>query len=273
MPEADPIAVDAGLQADLDLLREAARQAGRIAMSYFRKAPEVWMKAGSSPVSEADYAADRYLRETLLAARPDYGWLSEETADGAARLSARRTFVVDPIDGTRGFLEGLDLWCVSVAVVEDGRSIAGVLECPARQQTYFALPGQGAFRNDVRLAVRGAGERLIIGGPKPMIDALPQAVIETIERKSYIPSLAYRLAMIADGSLNATFVKANAHDWDLAAADLILREAGGMLWNEHRQPPRYAGKIVSHGPLVAGSGELLSVMADVISQQAVVSRP
>ena len=240
-------------------------------MNYFRKDPEVWIKAGSSPVSEADYAVDRYLRETLLAARPDYGWLSEETADNAARLSAPRTFVVDPIDGTRGFLEGLDLWCVSVAVVEAGRSIAGVLECPARKQTYWALPGQGAFRNGERITVRTAPDRRLLAGPKPMIDALRRRVLDTIDRKSYIPSLAYRLAMIADGSLDATFVKANAHDWDLAAADLILREAGATLWNESGQPPRYAGKVVSHGPLVAGSGELLAVMADVIARYAVAA--
>ena len=129
-------------------------EAGRIAMRFFRQRPEVWMKAGSSPVSEADYAVDRFLRETLLAARPHYGWLSEETADSGSRLSARRTFVVDPIDGTRGFLEGRDIWCVSAAVVENGRPLAGVLEVPARQETYTALPGRGAFKNGARIMVR-----------------------------------------------------------------------------------------------------------------------
>ena len=94
------------LAGDLALLLEAAREAGEIALRYFGQSPEVWLKGGTSPVSEADYAADHFLNETLLAARPDYGWLSEERADDAARLSARRTFVVDPIDGTRGFLEG-----------------------------------------------------------------------------------------------------------------------------------------------------------------------
>ncbi|RUU48953.1 3'(2'),5'-bisphosphate nucleotidase CysQ, partial [Mesorhizobium sp. M2C.T.Ca.TU.002.02.1.1] len=123
---------------DLALLRDAAREAGAIAMGYFGNNPQVWMKGGTSPVSEADHAADAYLRETLLRARPDYGWLSEETADDHARLSARRTFVVDPIDGTRGFLDGLHSWCVSVAVVEEGRSLAGVLECPAKGETYWA---------------------------------------------------------------------------------------------------------------------------------------
>ncbi|WP_442578153.1 3'(2'),5'-bisphosphate nucleotidase CysQ [Mesorhizobium sp. ASY16-5R] len=268
MPEAEIREADTGLRADLDLLRDAAAEGGRIAMRYFRKDPEVWMKAGSSPVSEADYAVDRYLRETLLAARPDYGWLSEETADSAARLDARRTFVVDPIDGTRAFLEGQDIWCVSVAVVDNGVSVAGVLDCPARGQVYWALQGQGAWRNGVRLRVRRPGERPEIGGPKTLIDAMPQRWRDVLERRSYIPSLAYRIAMIADGSLDATFVKPNAHDWDLAAADLILREAGGTLLNDRREQPPYAGRIVSHGALAAGSGALLGVMADVIASQA-----
>jgi myo-inositol-1(or 4)-monophosphatase len=132
LPEAETRArIDPDI--DLALLLDAARQAGAIALRYFGKDPQVWMKEGASPVSEADYAADAYLRETLLAARPDHGWLSEETADDPARLKARRLFVVDPIDGTRGFLEGKDTWCVSVALVEDGRTIAGVLECPAKR--------------------------------------------------------------------------------------------------------------------------------------------
>ncbi|MGO4842995.1 inositol monophosphatase family protein, partial [Rhizobiaceae sp. 2RAB30] len=92
---------------------------------YFKRNPQTWLKGGHSPVSEADYAVDHYLRETLTAARPDYGWLSEETADTPARLEARRTFVVDPIDGTRAFLEGASTWCVSIAVVEDGEPLAG----------------------------------------------------------------------------------------------------------------------------------------------------
>ena len=119
MPEVDA-ASRTGVDEDLALLRDAAREAGAIALRYFCKNPEVWMKGGTSPVSEADYAADTSLRDTLLAARPDYGWLSEETADGPERLRARRIFVVDPIDGTRGFLDGQKFWCVSVAVVEDG---------------------------------------------------------------------------------------------------------------------------------------------------------
>jgi len=170
LPARDPVISAAE---DLELLRDAAREAGAIAMRYFGKNPQVWMKGGTSPVSEADHAADAYLRQTLLAARPDYGWLSEETADDKTRLSARRTFVVDPIDGTRGFLEGLRSWCVSVAVVENGRTLTGVLECPAKDETYWALPGHGAFRNGKPIAVRRAAETVEIGGLKQLIDLMP----------------------------------------------------------------------------------------------------
>lgn len=257
MPEADS-------GQDLALLREVGREAGRIALGYFRNSPEVWMKGGTSPVSEADFAVDTYLREALTAARPDYGWLSEETVDGAERLLARRTFVVDPIDGTRGFLEGRREWCVSLAVVEEGRSLAGVLECPAREETFWAAPGAGAFKNGVPLALREPGAEPEIAGPKTLIDATPEELRRRARRVAYIPSLAYRLAMIADGALDATFVKPDAHDWDLAAADLILHEAGGAVLNERGEPPRYGGVTIRHGALAAGGPGLLPALARVI---------
>ncbi|RAZ73194.1 3'(2'),5'-bisphosphate nucleotidase CysQ [Mesorhizobium atlanticum] len=264
MPALDQLTSSA-VGEDLALLRDAAREAGLIAMRYFGNNPQVWMKGGTSPVSEADHAADAYLRETLLKARPDYGWLSEETADDHARLSARRTFVVDPIDGTRGFLDGLHSWCVSVAVVENGRSLAGVLECPAKHETYWALPGEGAYLNDKRIHLRPLGESVDIGGPKPLVDRMPEAWHDRLRRAAYIPSLAYRLAMIAAGKLDATFVKPNAHDWDIAAADLILTEAGGALLDGHGKPPRYAGEVINHGALAAGSGDLLGVLTGVLA--------
>ncbi len=253
--------------ADLTLLLEAAEEAGRIAMRYFKNDPEVWMKGGMSPVSEADYAVDTFLRETLMAARPGYGWLSEETVDGAARLAAPRTFVVDPIDGTRGFLAGDSRWCVSVAVVENGIPISGVLECPAQRQTFQAALGRGAFRNGDLLSAPGARDQMAIGGPKEFIDALPRKWREGARRAAHIPSLAYRIAMVADGTLGASFVKPNAHDWDLAAADLILREAGGGLLGAQGSEPRYAGQDIRHGALVAGHGDLLAEMTAIIGQR------
>lgn len=260
MPDAETTT----LGSDLGLISQAAREAGRIALRYFKRDPEVWMKNGSSPVSEADYAVDRYLRETLLAARPDYGWLSEETADSEARLAARRVFVVDPIDGTRAFLDGRSTWCVSIAVVDAGVSLCGVLDCPAKETVFAAEQGGGAWRDGKRIGVRAVSERPVIGGPRALIDALPAHIRTKLVDVPYIPSLAYRLALVANGEFDATFVKPNSHDWDLAAADVILREAGGRILDHQGLPPRYAKHEVAHGALVAGSGALLDEIAGVI---------
>lgn len=264
MPEADAQSLPSP-EEDLALLRDAAREAGRIAMGYFGKDPQVWIKEGTSPVSEADYAADRFLRETLLEARPGYGWLSEETADDLGRLKAPRTFVVDPIDGTRAFIAGNPVWCVSVAVVEQGRSLAGVLDCPARGEVFWATRGGGAFLDGRRLDVATTGSQPSIAGPKPLIDRLDPGLIARSRRVDYVPSLAYRLAMIADGRIDASFVKSDSHDWDLAAAALILEEAGGTLLDSGGDMPRFATERIRHGELVAGSGELLRKLFRVIA--------
>ncbi len=264
MPEADKRNLP-DLREDLALLLEAARQAGEIAMGYFGKDPQVWIKEGSSPVSEADYAADSYLRGALLNARPGYGWLSEETADDLKRLDAPRTFVVDPIDGTRAFIAGNPTWCVSVAVVEQGRSLAGVLDCPAIGEVFSATASGGAFLDGKRIAVRTAGSVPEIAGPKDMIDELPKELIARTSKVGYVPSLAYRLAMIAAGRIDASFVKPASHDWDLAAAALILEEAGGKLIAGNGLPPRFGDETIRHGALVAGSDELLEELYAVIA--------
>lgn len=259
----DLVAADPAL--DLALITEAAEEAGRIALRYFQKDPEVWLKVGDSPVTEADFAVDIFLRETLTAARPDYGWLSEETADTAERLSARRTFVVDPIDGTRAFVDGRDVWCVSIAVVEDGRPLSGVLDCPARRQVYAASAGNGARRNGEPISVRVAHGEMIIAGPRPLTDAMRKRYSGPYKLHSYVPSLAYRIAMLAEGTIDGTFVKPNSHDWDLAAADLILAEAGGQILDPAGKQLLYAGLDPAHGALAAGSGALLDAMVETIA--------
>lgn len=252
--------------AELALLRDAAGEAGRIAMRYFRQKPEVWMKGGTSPVSEADYAADHYLRETLLAARPGYGWLSEETDERLPAIAAR-SFIVDPIDGTRGFLEGNPQWCVSVAVVENGKTVAGVLECPATKETFEAVRGGGATVNGKPIGARTpTGDMLSLGGPKPMAGLLPEDWQARIRPFGHVPSLAYRLAMIAAGRLDATFVKPNAHDWDIAAAALILQEAGGQILDAQGRPPLLGSEDPRHAALAAGSGALLDAMVAALDE-------
>ena len=216
---------------ELALIVDAGRRAGKLAMRDFGDAGlQVRFKDGDSPVTRADYAVDGFLRDTLIGARPDYGWLSEETEDEPAqRLAASRTFIVDPIDGTRAFIDGRDVWCVSIAIVERGQPIAGVLECPALGETITAMRGGGAHRNGHPITVRRPSPVLTIGGPRPMVERLAGTDIGPFQRHKHVPSLAYRISMIARGAMDASFVKPASADWDIAAAQLILQEAGGLM--------------------------------------------
>ena len=135
------------LAADLELLETAAREAGEIARRYWREDPQVWDKGGDDPVSEADFAVDKHLHQRLLGARPDYGWVSEETEDNPERLSAERVFIVDPIDGTRSFVAGEQTWAHSLAVAVNGQVVAACVYLPVREKMYLAALGEGATLN------------------------------------------------------------------------------------------------------------------------------
>lgn len=250
---------------DLSLVTTAAQRAGEIAMGYFRTDPRVWYKDKTSPVSEADIAVDQFLRSLLTEARPDYGWLSEETDDDRSRLGNTTVFVVDPIDGTRSFINGEDGWCVSVAVVREGHPVVGVLACPARNEIYAAGAGMPSTRNGTPIRVAKAGTNSSIAAPKSVMGKIPPGALEHLERVPHISSLAYRLAMVSDGRIAATYVKPNACDWDLAAADLILRQAGGALTDIHGEPLCYNRDDTTHGLLIAAPRELLKLLRDAVA--------
>lgn len=247
------------------MITELAQEAGAIALGYFNRDPEVWMKEGESPVSEADFAVDRFLKEKLLAARPDYGWLSEESEDTLERIDRERIFVVDPIDGTRGFINGQSQWCVSIAVVEKNRPVAGVLECPALGETIFSTAG----RDRAFLENEGSGQAveetrpLQVAGPRSLGKAIRLESRQPIEIIPFVPSLAYRLAMVADQRIDLALARASAKDWDLAAADLILQEAGAKLTGLDGQALRYNERDVRQGALVASKATRHNEMLDL----------
>lgn len=243
---------------DLELLRSGAVAAGMIAASYFRRAVKTWNKANASPVTEADITVDRYLQQALTAARPGYGWLSEEAADDdGRRLACSRAFIVDPIDGTRGFIRGEDSWTVSLAVVEDGVAVAGVVYAPARDQLYEAALGGGARLNGRPIT------RLPRHGGPPVIPAagaihaeLRAAGLDYV-RGPYLPSLAYRLVQVATGELDAAAVRRGASDWDIAGAAAILTECGIALEDVCHGGVRFNRADIRHGALAATGDESL----------------
>ena len=267
MPDADTQGSETD-RADLALLTEIVAEAADAAMGFWRSDPKRWEKDGGSPVSEADIAVDKLLRTRLLDARPNYGWLSEEAdEDDRTRMTGRRGFIADPIDGTRAYLEGKETWAVAVAVIENGRPVVGMLACPAMKLTYAARRGEGATRNgDPIMANDEAASREReprMAGPKGWMNRMPDGYADSVQRVPYIPTLAYRIALVADGGLDGTFIRPSAHDWDLAASDVILEEAGGALLRSDGEKPQYGRDTTRHGMLVAGSPVQLPRMLDM----------
>lgn len=233
--------------------------AGELARTMAGAGLKTWTKGNNSPVTEADLAVDRFLHQHLMALAPDAGWLSEETADNPARLTARRVWVVDPIDGTRGYMNGAPDWAVSVALVEDGRPLLAALFAPVLDEMFTALKGAGASRNGVALAASPraelAGART--AGPADALDALSRAAAITRLPRGH--SLALRLARVATGEVDIALSRADSHDWDLAAADLMVEEAGARLTTFDAAPLTYNRAEPRHAALLCAGRALHDV--------------
>lgn len=235
---------------------EAAIEAGHIGMTFFKEADtDVWYKSGNSPVSEADTAIDRFLKERLLDQFPDHGWLSEETEDDLIRLDAERVFIIDPIDGTRGFLAGRPEWCVSIAIVENNRPVEGILHCPALAKTIHATRGAGLKVSGGASSAAQSRSRPVVTGSRKLIETIRDLPGQPFDVSEFIPSLAYRLSLVATGEIDSAFAWPGASEWDVAAADIILEEAGCCLVNKTGEPIRYNRRNTSLPSLIATSRE------------------
>lgn len=255
MPDADG---EAFIE-ELEIARRAVTAAGECALSFFRKDPKSWTKSGGTPVTEADLAADAVLRRELAAAgKSDYGWISEESPR-RHQATTGRCWIVDPIDGTRAFLRGEEDWAVCAALVENGRPLVACIFQPARARLYEAAIGGGAQLNGEPLKAsprrRLQGCRMIgyrdafksgrWGKPWPPMQVRP------------VNSMALRLAMVASAEADATLTINAKSDWDLAAADLLVQEAGGKITDFAGRPFSYGG-AETRKPDVTASGPALS---------------
>lgn len=230
-----------GLAADLDLIRNAAEAAGRLALAEREAGLKIWSKSGGSPVTSADMAVDEMLKAALLSARPDHGWLSEETEDTADRLSKSRIFVVDPIDGTVAYMKGKPWWCIPIAIVEDGRPIAAVIHAPALGETFTATLGGGAFLQ---------GRPITASDTAGLDDASVLADARLMEGPHWLEpwpamryekrnAIAYRMALVAAGAFDAAINLTPKCDWDVCAGALIVEEAGGRVTDHHGHAWRF----------------------------------
>ncbi len=250
-------------------LAEAVREAGALALSMFKTPLKNWTKGEAlSPVSDADIAVDVLLRERLTANNGSIAWLSEESVDDPARLDARYVWIVDPIDGTRAYIAGLPDWAVSAALVENGRPVAGCLYAPVSDEFFFAVIGQGATRNGATIAASpgAALAQARIAAPRKLLDRL-QAVAPPFAVMPRTHSLALRLARVAEGTFDAGIAGGNSHDWDLAAADLLVHEAGGALTSFAGDTVTYNRSVPRHGTLVAAGRDRHAALVELFRDE------
>lgn len=259
MPGSDPLTLRSALEAIM-------REAGELALHTSRGEFKRWTKgADHSPVSEGDIAVNNLLHTKLRALAPQAGWLSEETEDDVAGRSVQCAWVVDPIDGTRAYIAGFPDWTISVALVEGARPRLAALYAPVTGEMFLAVAGQGATLNGEPMTASGgaelAGARL--AGPKRYLDRLADLSDDTLPQPK-VHSLALRLTRVAHGGLDIAFASPGSHDWDLAAADLLVHEAGGTMTDLAGQPLRYNQPLTVHKALIAAGnarhGTLIGLM-------------
>jgi myo-inositol-1(or 4)-monophosphatase len=246
-------------------LEAVMREAGELARATARGTFKRWTKGDdNSPVSDGDIAVNEFLHARLTRLAPDASWLSEETEDlpdGAKPLA----WIVDPIDGTRAYISGRADWTISVALVDDGRPLLAALYAPVNDQMFVAVRAQGATLNGVKITA-SRGEALVgakLAGPKRYLDRL-SGLDASILAQPKVHSLALRLARVANGELDAAFASPGSHDWDLAAADLLVHEAGGLLTDFAGRPLRYNAPHAVRGTLIAAGSARHGMLIDVV---------
>lgn len=255
---------------DLSLLIRAARDAGQIAMRFWKRDPRVWDKDDNAgPVTEADLAVNTQLATALRGERPAYGWLSEESPDDPSRLDKSRCFIVDPIDGTRAFIDGHDGFSHALAVAENGRITAGVVYLPAQDVLYAASIDGYATRNDAPIAPTDAdvaGARVLTARASSDPVFWRDGAVPAF-RRAFRPSLAWRLCLAADGRFDAALSLRPAWEWDIAAASLIADRAGCVTTDMHGKPMRFNSADARVGGLIVAGPRLHRQIVDALAPQ------
>lgn len=220
------------MNSDLKVAKEAALEAGGVIMNYYQTDFEIHDKGYHNPVTTADHAADSRLKEILTEAKPDYGWLSEETEDSPDRLEKERVWVVDPLDGTKEFIEGVPNFVVSVALVENGMPIVGVLYNPVSGESFTAANGEGSFLNGEPITCstkENVSDMIILNSRSETRRGLWKPYSGTFGELRPIGSVAYKLGLTAAGKADIFASLRPKNEWDICAGYCIIKEAGGKL--------------------------------------------
>ena len=220
------------MDSDLKLAIDASFKAGEIIMQYYCADYEIKEKGYHNPVTTADYEADSYLKSTLTSARPQYGWLSEETVDSKSRLSKERVWIVDPLDGTKEFIEGVPQFVVSIALVEKGTPIIGVLHNPVTKETFHAVKGKGTYLDDnvYRCSIKDSTtDMLILNSRSETRKGLWEPYKQYFKELKPIGSVAYKMGLTATGKADIFVTLRPKNEWDVCAGTCLINEAGGKV--------------------------------------------
>ena len=246
-------------------LEAVMREAGEVARATARTSFKRWTKGhDNSPVSEADIAVNNLLRARLSQLVPAAAWLSEET-EALPDRTVPFAWIVDPIDGTRAYISGRADWTIAVALVEDGVPQLATIYAPVTNEMFLAARGQGATLNGARiLANAGAGlSGAKFAGPKRFLDKFA-SLSPHIAAQPKIYSLALRMTRVAHGELDAAFASGGSHDWDLAAADLLVHEAGGAMTDFAGRGLVYNRSHMEHGALIAAGRDRHAALIELV---------
>jgi len=247
--------------------RSAALEAGGILRGYFRdRSYEVGSKGRDNPVTTADLEADSAIRDRLRGAFPDYGWLSEETADNPERLARERVWIVDPLDGTKEFIKGIPEFVVAIALAENGTPILGVTYNPIKHEMFWAARGAGCHLGDDRVSVTDAAG---LSGSVVLASRSETARGEWAAFKDQfvahpIGSVAYKLALVAAGKADATFTASPKSEWDIASGAALIAEAGGAMTDIHGEPIRFNRRHVRMDGFVAAGPALHAALCELV---------
>jgi myo-inositol-1(or 4)-monophosphatase len=237
---------------DLRRIDSALQAAGAILADFTPGRIEHRVKERGDPVTEADTAINEALLRELP--REGEGWLSEETRDDAARLERGRVWVVDPLDGTKEFVQGIPEWCVSVGLVEDGRAVAGGLLVPALELTLLGAVEEGVRANGEPCRTRNV-ERLDDAEVLASRSEVGRGEWERFEgagfRVTAMGSVALKLGLVAAGRTDATWTLVPKHEWDVAAGTALVRAAGGAVWTVEGDEPGFNKPVPRFNGLLA----------------------
>ena len=217
---------------ELKITIKAAKEAGDVILKYYKSKYEIKDKSYHNPVTTADKEADETIKKILMTNFPDYGWLSEETVDSSERLLKEKVWVVDPLDGTKEFIEGIPNFVVSIGLVKEGNPILGILYNPVTKELFSASKGEGAFLNNERISCSSkekTEEMVILNSRSETQHGLWNPYKNKFKVLEPIGSVAYKLGLTAAAKADVFASLRPKNEWDICAGNCIINESGGKL--------------------------------------------